>query len=160
MKEILLTRGFSVVVDDWWYDYLIQWKWHVKKFAKTYCAARQETIGKKKQKTILMHRIIMNTPDDQEVDHRDHNGLNCLERNMRNCTSGQNSMNRQTWGRSKYLGVCYYKDRFRAQIQYNKQKISLGTHKTEEEAAHAYDKAAKELFGEFANLNFPMKLYA
>ena len=37
------------------------------------------------------------------------------------------------------------------------KKIYLGSYVDEIEAAKAYDKAAEELFGEFAMLNFPKK---
>jgi len=42
-----------------------------------------------------------------------------------------------------------------ARISFNTKKIYLGSYKTKEEAARAYDKKAIELFGEFAQLNFP-----
>jgi hypothetical protein len=58
---------------------------------------------------------------------------------------------------SKFQGVGFYKktNKWRARIGYKGKQILLGYHSTPEEAARAYDTKAKELFGEFASLNFP-----
>jgi hypothetical protein len=44
---------------------------------------------------------------------------------------------------------------WQARITFNRKTINIYAYKTEEEAARAYDKKAIELFGEFAQLNFP-----
>ena len=46
------------------------------------------------------------------------------------------------------------RDAFVSQIVINYKHIYLGIYKSEIEAAKAYDRKAKELFGEFARPNF------
>ena len=162
MKKIKLTQGQFAQVDDSDYPWLNVWKWHARRCKFTYYALRASKRINGKQKVIHMHRLIMNTPDNEEVDHRDFNGLNCQRHNMRNCTHGQNMKNRKSRGRSRYLGVhildCTIKGKIYsyivAQIYINGKNAHLGCFKTEELAAKAYDEKAKEIHGEFANLNF------
>jgi hypothetical protein len=56
---------------------------------------------------------------------------------------------------SGYRGVTLlYSGRYQARIRHEGKNHGLGTFDTAEEAAHAYDDAAKEWHGEFAILNF------
>lgn len=56
---------------------------------------------------------------------------------------------------SQYKGVTWSKQRgkWMALIHHNKQSIYLGLFTDEKEAAMAYNRKAKELYGDFANLN-------
>lgn len=154
MKLIKLTLGKFAQVDDEDYDYLNQWRWYAKKSWNTFYARRQ-TIIDGKRVTIIMHRLIMNTPSDLQVDHIDHNGLNNQRNNLRNCTNQQNSLNRNLYKESsKYLGVRYC-DSGKNQglfTAHMRPYLHLGFFKTEEEAMIAYNNMAVKLFGQFANL--------
>lgn len=160
MKEIPLTQGEVALVDDEDYVYLSQFKWFVrkKKNENTCYAGRCVRInGRIKQ--VLMHREILNTPKGVLVDHKDHNGLNNQRDNIRNCDYGQNSSNRVTASKTGYLGVSYYDKKrkktkpYRATIYHNGKNRHLGTFRTPEEAAIAYNNAASLYHGEFAHLN-------
>lgn len=104
-----------------------------------------------------MHRIIMNAPKGTEVDHIDGDGLNNHRRNLRVCSRQMNAANavRHRDGTNPYKGVRYCRGKWAAGIGINYRRIYLGRFHTAEEAARAYDCAAKEAFGDFARLNFP-----
>jgi len=85
------------------------------------------------------------------------NGIKNKRSNLRTCTSTQNTANqRKRKGSSNFKGVSWYKreQKWRAGIGYKGKDFHLGYFNDELEAAKAYDKAAKDLWGEFANLNF------
>lgn len=156
MKEIKLTQGKVALVDDEDYEYLNQWFWQAHKHRNTCYAVRSEKIFNGKRPGIKMHRVILNTPSELQVDHKDHNGLNNQKYNLRNCTNSQNKMNVLPMSNTGYLGVYYQNNLIRAKIRIQKKSIHLGCFKTIEDAANAYDEAALKYFGEFANLNFPL----
>jgi hypothetical protein len=151
MKEIKLSQGMVALVDDEDYDYLNQWKWCVTIGAGTYYAVR-----KINNRLLRMHRLILNAPNNFQVDHIDHNGLNNQRSNIRLCNNSQNHMNRKPHGNSKYLGVSFKKSRnkFEVGIKVMGKMKHLGYYDNENDAARIYDKVAKKYFGEFANLNF------
>jgi hypothetical protein len=105
----------------------------------------------------LVYEIFKGKIEDTNViDHIDRNRANNHIKNLRQCTQRQNTYNNKSnKGNSKYKGVSWHKQRNKwgAYIHYNYRKIHLGYYTIEKEAAMAYNKKAKELFGKFAYLN-------
>ena len=164
MKTIPLTQGKVAIVDDRDYRWLSQYKWHAQKSGKRpglYYAVRNATINKRR-KTIQMHREIMNPPDGFEIDHRNNNALDNRRLNMRTCTRAQNMANsRAQKGKSSaFKGVSFHKEyrKWRGRITHLGKDLHLGFFRSQVRAAKAYDDRAKELFGEFARLNFPRRV--
>lgn len=91
-------------------------------------------------------------PAEKEVDHIE--GLsNPLK--VRLVTSGENNynLNKRDNTRSKYKGVRAKRKKWQAGICVNGKYKNLGVYEDEVKAAKAYNKAALELFGEFARIN-------
>jgi hypothetical protein len=103
-----------------------------------------------------MHQLITGWP---LTDHINGNGLDNRRANLRPASAEENQRNqRKTHGTSRYKGVCWFKatKRWHAQIRTGGKRHHLGFYTEEVEAALAYDAAARNLFGDFAAVNFPM----
>lgn len=151
MKEIKLTQGKVALIDDEDFDLVSQYHWYFDgKYAKT-CWDKQG-----KTYYLRMHRLILGLTNPKiDTDHINHNKLDNRRSNLRICNRAENLRNRKAHGKSKYLGVFYNHNKYiTAQIRANGRTIHLGTFDTEEEAAMAYDNAARKYHKEFANLNF------
>jgi len=150
VKRIPLGDGVYAYVDAADYEWLSRDTWHVHNGY----AARWH-----KNKRIYMHREIMQPPPGKIVDHMNHNKLDNTRANLRVCTPAENQRNqrKQHGTASIYKGVAYSKKhrKWTATIGLHRKYTQLGYYDTEIEAARAYDRAAVERFGEFANLNFP-----
>lgn len=157
MKQIKLSEDKFAQVDDAMFDELNQYKWTAKKYKNTWYAERKIHVFLS-WKSVYMHRSIINIPDGMQVDHIDLNGLNNTRNNLRVCTHAENSRNRPASSNSTsgYKGVsfCKQRNKFEAKISVNGKTIHLGRFATKEEAARAYDEAAKKHFKEFAWKNF------
>jgi hypothetical protein len=111
-----------------------------------------------KQDSIFLHRLITSF-EFEMVDHKDNNTLNNKKENLRAANHSQNMMNSKKIKHAhkearKFKGVRpSSKNTFRAAIWLNASFLHLGSFKTEDLAAKAYNVAALKYFGEFAKLN-------
>ena len=107
---------------------------------------------------VQIHRLVLNAPENMEVDHINGNRLDNRRENLRLCTSAQNKCNRgpRKDNKSGYKGVSWHGQRqkwtVRIKTPYGKY-LSLGLYTDKKEAALAYNKAAVEHHGEFAFIN-------
>jgi hypothetical protein len=157
-RFIPLTQGKHAIVDAEDYKRINQWKWYALKNGNNFYAVRN--IGKHPHQIMIrMHREVLGLKlnDGKQADHRDGNGLDNRRFNLRLCTHSQNQHNQHSIrGISKYKGVSWIKKdkKWKTKIQFEQKSIAIGRFDSEIEAAKAYDKKAKELFGEFACTNF------
>lgn len=172
MKQILLANGKGVVlIDDADYEKVSKYHWFrsTPRTSKRHNGIRfyaYAQLGRRpNRKCVLMHRFILDVEPGVQVDHLDWDGLNNQRENMRLASASNNaaySINGR--GRislyTEYKGVSFFKKRnlWMARIGNGAKGTSyIGCFKTAEEAARAYDEAAKARFGAFARLNFPEK---
>jgi len=159
VKEIPLTQGRVALVDDEDYEWLNQWKWYYDKKGRTGYAVRDSVGRPTLRKQVRMHRLIMDAPQGLEVDHINGIGTDNQRGNLRLCTHKQNRRNTRMCAHntSGYKGVHWDKARQKwfAQIHIDDWPHFLGRYLEIEDAAKAYDAAAREIYGEFACLNFP-----
>ena len=148
------NRGFAIIdAED--YELISKHSWYAL-ICKDTSYAYTKLWRNGKDISLAMHRLIMNCPTGQYIDHRDRNGLNNCKSNLRICSHRQNCMNQKpTIGTSKHKGVSWSKDRNRwlAKIDPDGKQKFLGRFVNEIDAAMAYNEAAKKYFGEFAYLN-------
>ncbi|GAB3416843.1 HNH endonuclease [Massilia agilis] len=90
-----------------------------------------------------------------QVDHLDRDRSNNRIENLRLASPSQNNMNMGVKGAVKAKGVSLDAKRrkFKAEIKLNGVTRFLGYFESVDEAAHAYNKAAIQYFGDFACLN-------
>lgn len=160
-KEIPLSQGKVALVDDEDFERINRHKWfaHKKTTGKFYAV---RNIGQIPHRRLTsMHREVMNAPQGLEVDHvHSDDTLDNRKANLRLATHSQNKCNvkRRADNKSGYKGVSWskQKNKWQAHIESKGKQINLGLFTNLVDAAIAYDKAAKELHGEFASLNFPL----
>jgi hypothetical protein len=159
VAEILVGRSRAVVhVDDADLPALSRCRWTL------YSDARRRTRYAREARNCpcgsaggrRMHNVIMGSNDP--VDHRDGDGLNNRRANLRHCTGAQNQAN--TWkrrnGASRFKGVFPSPSgKWKAGIRIDGRLRHLGTFVSDEDAARAYDRAARAAWGDWAALNFP-----
>jgi len=150
VRFIPLTRGKFAKVDEIDFADVSRWNW-------SYWCDRSGREYAMRGKSTFLHRYLMRLGPGVQGDHANGDGLDNRRDNLRKATSPENNRNRRAGAgsASKYKGVARHYDKWAATI-WKGRKYWLGRFVIEEDAARAYDEAARRLHGEFARVNFPV----
>lgn len=154
MKVIPLTQGKFAKVSDHQYErvvnYCNSWFAHHNGY-RWYAKCNINGI------ITFMHHLILPEKEGFEIDHKDLDGLNNQDDNLRYATRSQNMQNSGTRSNSSTGYKCITKNkktkRYRVQIFKDYIPIHVGYFSTLEAAIEAYNVAVVELHGEFAVLH-------
>ena len=156
-----IAAGRVALVDDEDFELVAPYRWYAVKRGRkgredqTYAATSGRVPGSDRRET-FMHVLISG---GLGIDHENHDGLDNQRENLRPASTSENGGNkrRRRTASSQYKGVSWAADRrlWGAQIVRDDTLQLLGWFGDEAEAARAYDAAARQIFGEFACLNFP-----
>lgn len=140
------TKGepFFIDIEDFWK-------------VKDYCWCKNKDgylRGWINKKRMLLHRLIMNCPDNMVVDHINHDITDNRKNNLRILTHQQNMMNMKIHknNTSGASGVKWNKliGKWTADITINNERIYLGYFENFDDAIKARKEAEQKYFGEYS----------
>ena len=170
-KVKLKNANDHVLIDDKVYEWLTSEPYYVQvnlvnnlRRHSSGCAVFQKTWKKAeggyKTETLYLHKLIAEkfladtkTKERNLVGCKNGNKLDCRLENIVYRSRASASRKRKTSSKVGYTGVYKENNRYRAVISINRKAVHLGMFATPEEAAMAYNKKSRELFGEEGKLN-------
>jgi len=152
------SNKIHALVDPEYHDQLLGKRWLLLRVG--YCGYYDRSPDGSRC-TIYLHRYVfsLSNPscDSRIIDHINGNPLDNRLSNLRAASQSQNMCNRPApkSNKSGYKGVSFHKQsgKWRATIKQNCRQFSLGLYDRKEDAANAYNQAAKIIHGDFAFLN-------
>lgn len=158
---IPLTQDKYAMVDEIDSDLLSE-RWYANGNGHSLYAKRNVRLAGRVT-AVWMHRVILARMLDrpleryEQVDHINGDGLDNRRANLRLATPSENRCNNRTPknNTSGYRGVSWAKRtrKWHAQIKVNGRQQYLGYFASPIDAARVYNRAARELHGDFARLN-------
>lgn len=158
MKQFAISNKgekFVFSVDDEDVPIVRAYKWRARRFRSGIYIVTGPDL-------IRLHQVIMGDPPSTKhrIDHKDRDTMNNCKSNLRWSAHQENMANGTKYKNgksSRFKGVSKSKSNGRWRAKAGQRPI--GYFHTEQEAAKAYDRAAIELYGEFACTNEMLGLY-
>lgn len=153
--QISVRPDRTALVDDEDFDRLGPRGWRVI----TGYARKKFKCADGKRHWFGMHRLVIHAPAGVDVDHVNGDPFDNRRANLRLANDSLNAANRRLLtavNTSGFRGVVFHRllGKWQAGIKCRGRSIYLGVFASPEDAARAYDAAARRLFGEFARCNF------
>jgi len=170
-KVKLKNAEDTILLDDQVYEYLTSDPYLVRvdfinnlRRHSSGCAVFQKTWKKAdggyKTETIYLHKIIAEKflSDGKEgkrnlVGAKNGNKLDCRLENLVYRSRSVASRKRKSSSKVGYTGVYKENNRYRAVISVNRKSVHIGMYPTAEEAALAYNKMSRKLYGDDGKIN-------
>ncbi|HFA49945.1 MAG TPA: Pathogenesis-related transcriptional factor and ERF protein [Bacteroidetes bacterium] len=170
-KVKLKNADENVLLDDHVYEWLTTDSYFKKvdfinnlRRHSSGCAVFQKTWKKQdgnfKTETIYLHKLVAEkylsdtkTEENKLVGAKNGNKLDCRLNNLIYRSRAISSRKRKTSSKTGYTGVYQENNRYRAVISINRKSVHIGMFDTAEEAALAYNKKSKEIYGENGKQN-------
>jgi hypothetical protein len=158
------AHGRAMYVSDAKVPQVAGFRWRVMEYTRKdgvkvgpYAVTKRPT-GHRGGETIYAHRLITGYA---RVDHENRYGLDNTDPNLRDATQSQNLANIGVRGSVPFKGVRRLgSGSWQARIRVNYEQRTIGSFRTPEAAARAYDAAALSAWGEFALTNERIGLLA
>lgn len=152
---IPLTQGQVALVDAEDAPRLLAYKWQATRGRYTFYARTAIRGPDGRAHYVRMHHMVLNAPAEMWIDHISGDGLDNRKANLRLCTPQDNCANSRLrrHNTSGYRGIT--REHATGSWVASIAGHYLGLYPSPEEAARAYDTAARERYGAFARLNFP-----
>lgn len=145
---IIITQKYErIIIDKDKLKELRKYRWFIDK--KGYASCYYKVDGK--QKSLKMHRLVIDAPSKAIVDHKDKNKLNNRLSNLRivNSTESNRNNTRRKDNTSGVTGVMWdsIKRRWKAFVYINSKRIWILSTKNKEDAIKARLQAEKDYYG-------------
>lgn len=148
--------NFEIIIDAEDFNKIKEYYWYVGKKPNAFYVITN--INKNNKRTTLkLHRLIMDFPENMDIDHINHNTFDNRKTNLRICKHNKNTKNHKINinNTSGFKGVTWFKytKKWSVGIFSDGNRVHIGYFDDKIKAAMAYNEAAKKYHGEFANLN-------
>lgn len=158
-RYITVHPGLKVKIDSEDFDRVSAHSWRVTKGTTNRQRVVTSVRTPKGVRSITLGAFLMKPPKGKQVYPRRFNeGLDYRKNNLIVCTLQERQRllpKKRVKSTSSYRGVSFSKSdgKWRAGIEVDGHSINLGNFKTEDDAAMAYNKAARKYFGDLAYQN-------
>lgn len=156
---IPVNKGYKAKIDQEDYDRVTKHTWRIIKKDSGRLKVVTNIVTAKGNRQVSLGQFLMKPPKGKMVyPRRFMEGLDYRKSNLIVCTMAERQRilpKSRNHGTSRFKGVSYIISlkKWRASIKVKGKSISLGVYGSEVEAAEAYNRAAREYFGDIAYQN-------